>query len=430
MAGAEDSSTLTQEGTMIGTLDYVAPEQARDSHAVDIRTDLYSLGCTFYYLLTGQVPFPGGEALEKLYKHGFEQPTSVERLRPEVPPSVAAVVRKLMAKRPEDRFQTPAELAEVLVAGTGARPGARFWCWPVSKRLLVSAALGCLLLGGLILYRMTGTHSAAPIAPPSQPRSETAFANSIDMKLIGIAPGKFLMGSTSEEYLRYEKAAHGPGSPPWEIREVPQHEVKITKGFYMGVYPVTQGQYFKVTGKNPSDHKTSPDHPVEQVTWDNAVKFCQKLSDLPEERKAGRVYRLPTEAEWECACRAGTTTAFHCGNSLSFRQANFNGEQPFGNAEKGPRATRTVMVGSYPANAWGLQDMHGNVSQWCLDGARLYTDGAAEDPRGPETEGGHRVIRGGSWGFGAWDCRATLRKQRSSSQHNTDNTGFRVVCER
>jgi serine/threonine-protein kinase len=116
---SEGSSTLTQEGAVMGTLDYIAPEQARDSHRVDIRGDLYSLGCTLYYLLTRRVPFPGGSAAEKLLKHQLEQPRPVDQLRPEVPPAVAEVVRKLMARRPEDRFQTPAELAAALAALLG-----------------------------------------------------------------------------------------------------------------------------------------------------------------------------------------------------------------------------------------------------------------------------------------------------------------------
>ncbi|MFN4261656.1 MAG: serine/threonine-protein kinase, partial [Gemmataceae bacterium] len=119
----EDSSTLTKEGSVMGTLDYIAPEQAMDSHAVDIRADMYSLGCTFYFLLTGQVPFPGGDALAKLMKHKLEEPVPVEQLRPDVPAPVAAVVRKLMAKEPHDRYQTPAELAAALATlASGGRP--------------------------------------------------------------------------------------------------------------------------------------------------------------------------------------------------------------------------------------------------------------------------------------------------------------------
>ena len=120
-ADDEASATMTREGAVMGTLDYISPEQAMDSHDVDIRADLYSLGCTLYFLLTGKVPFPGGEALQKLLKHRLDEPVPVEQLRLDVPPGVAAVLRKLMAKRPEDRYQTPAEAAAALaVAGQAA----------------------------------------------------------------------------------------------------------------------------------------------------------------------------------------------------------------------------------------------------------------------------------------------------------------------
>jgi formylglycine-generating enzyme required for sulfatase activity len=213
--------------------------------------------------------------------------------------------------------------------------------------------------------------------------------------------------------------------------EGPQHKVKITKPFYMGVYEVKQSEYEKVMVKNPSTFKDGPDHPVEQVIWDEAVDFCKKLSELPDEKKAGRVYRLPTEAEWEYACRAGTTTVFHYGNSLSSTQANFNGDAPYGGAEKGPRIGKTTKCGSYqPPNAWGLYDMHGNVWEWCLDGPRTYvkSDQAVIDPKG-DLAGGSRVRRGGSWGFEAWFCRSALRGPRSPSTRY-DDFGFRVVWVR
>jgi tRNA A-37 threonylcarbamoyl transferase component Bud32 len=122
-AGGEASGTMTREGEVMGTLDFLSPEQARESHTVDIRSDLYSLGCTFYYLLSGRVPFPGGTLMDKLLRHKFDEPRPVEELRPEVPPAVAAVVRKLMAKKPEDRFQTPAEVAAALTTCPGAASG-------------------------------------------------------------------------------------------------------------------------------------------------------------------------------------------------------------------------------------------------------------------------------------------------------------------
>src|SRR5262249_6612688 len=149
--------------------------------------------------------------------------------------------------------------------------------------------------------------------------------------------------------------------------------VAITKPFFLGVYEVTQGEYAKVMGKTArgaifnQNRGGGPDHPMENVTWYQAVEYCRKLSAQAEERKTGRKYRLPTEAEWEYACRAGTRAAFHFGDSLSAKQANFNGHFPYGGAEKGSYLRKTSKVGSYRPNAWGLYDMHGNVAEWCSD---------------------------------------------------------------
>jgi formylglycine-generating enzyme required for sulfatase activity len=153
------------------------------------------------------------------------------------------------------------------------------------------------------------------------------------------------------------------------------------------------------------------------------------LSALPEEQKAGRVYRLPTEAEWEYACRAGTRTAFWWGDSASSLQANFDGRHPYGEGEKGPYLGRTCRVGSYKANPWGLYDMHGNVSQWCADwyGEDYYGQKVNKDPQGPE-KGGLRVLRGGSWIYGfARDCRAASR-DRGVLGDRICIIGFRVAC--
>jgi formylglycine-generating enzyme required for sulfatase activity len=170
-------------------------------------------------------------------------------------------------------------------------------------------------------------------------------------------------------------------------------------------------------GDNPShfrDQAVGDDFPVESVTWLQAVEFCRKLSELPAEKEAGRVYRLPTEAEWEYACRAGTTSPWHCGEGLAPAQANFSGRN-------------TQRVGSYPPNAWGLYDMHGNVREWCSDyyDGKYYLRGPAGDPQGPET-GSHRVARGGSWRDSDVLCRSAYRFNDAPVLAD-DHIGFRVV---
>jgi formylglycine-generating enzyme required for sulfatase activity len=257
--------------------------------------------------------------------------------------------------------------------------------------------------------------------------ADKVVTNSLGMKLALIPAGKFVMGSPAREAER-------------DAEEV-QHEVTISKPFYLGVYEVTQSQYQKIMGKNQAHFAEKngggPDHPVEQVRWKEAVEFCGKLSGLDAEKQAGRVYRLPTEAEWEYACRAGSTTVFNVGNSLSALQANFNGIYPYGEAAKAPNLRRTVKVGSYPPNAWGLYDMHGNVMEWCSDwyDPDYYKEGPKNDPTGPAmgvlatgfAGDFFRVVRGGSWLDEARGCRAAYRFRLQSSEPYR-LVGFRVVC--
>jgi formylglycine-generating enzyme required for sulfatase activity len=254
------------------------------------------------------------------------------------------------------------------------------------------------------------------------------IVNSIGMKLAPIPAGKFQMGSPATEAER-------------DLEEVP-HEVVISRPFYLGVYEVTQAQYEKVTGKNPSFFKRNsgggPDHPVEQVRWGEAVQFCQRVSGLAGEKEAGRVYRLPTEAEWEYACRAGTTTAFHVGDALGATQANFNGNFPYGGATSGMNRRRTAKVGSNSPNAWGLYDMHGNVAEWCSDwyDPDFYKQSPKEDPKGPSkgvvsTGFGSDcflVVRGGCWLDEARGCRSAYRFRLMPSDPYRW-VGFRVACD-
>jgi formylglycine-generating enzyme required for sulfatase activity len=258
--------------------------------------------------------------------------------------------------------------------------------------------------------------------------ADKEISNSIGMKLVRVPAGKFVMGSPAGETER-------------EAGEE-QHEVAITRPFYLGVFTVTQGHYQKVMGKNPSffnpKNGGSLDHPAEQVRWGEARDFCTRLSALAEEKKAGRSYRLPSEAEWEYACRAGTTTPFHVGDALSSKQANFNGNFPYGNAEKGPYLRHTEKVGSYKPNTWGLYDMHGNVLQWCNDwfDQDYYKKSPKENPKGPEKgamptgfdNNFFVVVRGGCWLDEGRACRSARRFRLQQSEPYRW-TGFRVVCE-
>ena len=249
------------------------------------------------------------------------------------------------------------------------------------------------------------------------------ITNSIGMKLQLMPAGEFMMGSPASESKRGDD-------------EGPQHRVQIIRPFYLGAYEVTQHEYEQVMGSNPSYFSSSDDSkervtgldtdrfPVERVSWNNAVEFCQKLS-----AREGKTYRLPTEAEWEYACRAGTTTPFHFGSVLNGKQANANGNYPYGTDRKGPYLHRTTQVGSYSPNVFGLYDMHGNVWEWCQDwyGEDYYQASPSSDPTGP-TSGSSRILRGGSWRHSPVHVRSAYRSRYTPRSRGSSN-GFRVVRE-
>src|SRR5262249_37406181 len=209
-------------------------------------------------------------------------------------------------------------------------------------------------------------------------------------------------------------------------------------------YEVTQAEFKKLMSatvkRGPIFHEGrggGPDHPMENILWREAEAFCTTLSGMAEEKQARRFYRLPTEAEWEYACRAGTTTPFHQGKSLSAKQANFNGNFPYGDAEKGPYLRQTAKVGSFAPNAWGLYDMHGNVAEWCSDyyDKDYYSKSPRVDPKGrkrgvvpTDYNDFYRVIRGGCWLDEARACRSACRF-RAMPHDPYRLIGFRVVCE-
>ena len=209
------------------------------------------------------------------------------------------------------------------------------------------------------------------------------------------------------------------GSPESEAErdgsEAP-HEVRLTRGFWLGKYEVTQSEWQAVMGSNPSYVKGAR-NPVEMVSWNDCQAFLGKLNN--------RTYRLPTEAEWEYACRAGTATAFCCGDSLDSVMANFDGNYPYGNGQVGVDRHRPVDVGSFRPNAWGLHNMHGNVWEWCSDWQGDYPSGVAVDPSGPPA-GKDRVNRGGSWGASAGGCRSAFRGGEDPGGRFSTQ-GFRLV---
>jgi formylglycine-generating enzyme required for sulfatase activity len=213
------------------------------------------------------------------------------------------------------------------------------------------------------------------------------------------------MGSTEAEVARLSEEAKGKAPRSYiEIlpSEAPKHRVRITKSCYLGQCEVTQAEYERVMGSNPCNFKDDPTCPVEMVNWDEASAFCRKLSELPDEQAVRAEYRLPTEAEWEYACRAGTTTTWYSGDDEAALQDSSWFKSNAGGA--------THPVRQKSPNAWGLYDMHGNVWEWCQDCGddRYYAMSPMVDPAGA-LGGSYRVDRGGSWNAGASFCRASFR---------------------
>jgi formylglycine-generating enzyme required for sulfatase activity len=248
--------------------------------------------------------------------------------------------------------------------------------------------------------------------------AEKGFTNSIGMEFVLIPAGTFMMGSPPDE--------------PHRQKSETQHQVTITKPFYMQTTEVTVEQWRSLMGKKFFGlfrrKKEKESKPIVKVSWFDCVDFVKKLNDLNE-----GVYRLPTEAEWEYACRAGSSDAYSWGKDIDCTKAMYSNNPPKSedctkhNKSRGLPSKGPAVVKSYPPNVWGLYDMHGNVWEWCQDWFGDYSSTAVVDPKGPET-GTKRVRRGGSWFKYGWSCRSANRNNaHPATKHNT--LGFRVVRE-
>ena len=263
---------------------------------------------------------------------------------------------------------------------------------------LISIQAGSFMMG-------SPTSANPPPLPRNRPPSPSSMSSASATGRTAPSSAKIATKTTAAPWeisFRYEA---GRGYEIGRDDLETQHQVRITKPFFMGVYPVTQAQYEAVMGNNPSIFKNKPDspqRPVENVSRDDANEFCKRLS-----QKTGRKIRLPTEAEWEYACRAGTTTRFNTGDDLSTYDAQFSiGE--------------TIVVGTFRPNAWGLYDMHGNVLEWCSDWFGRYPGKTVADPKGPP-QGTHVVLRGGAHNAKRpWGCRSAARSYANPYKRSSD----------
>ena len=234
------------------------------------------------------------------------------------------------------------------------------------------------------------------------------LSNGIELEMVLIPEGEFMMGAPETELESRNS-------------ERPQHKVNVPT-FFMGRYPITQEQWQAIMDNNPSEFKGDK-RPVERVSWDDAKEFCDRLS-----KKTKREYRLPTEAEWEYACRAGTKTPFHYGETITTELANYDGNSVYGAGVKGLYREKTTEVGEFPANEFGLCDMHGQVWEWCEDDWHENYQNAPNDGRAWLSEASiYNVIRGGSWLNYPDVCRSAIRID-VTRDFRVNDIGFRVVC--
>jgi formylglycine-generating enzyme required for sulfatase activity/tRNA A-37 threonylcarbamoyl transferase component Bud32 len=433
----EDISMLTGATAIMGTVDFMSPEQGFSSRDVDVRTDIYSLGATLFYLLTGKFMYAGNSAFAKLLAHRESPIPSLCTAMPGLPLELDNIFFKMVAKNPVDRYASMTQVisalsslgnqdaktvdidrvdaAETYVDGLAVTIAvsdvkslsaneplkSSITLTVVSKPSLFKSAFQKLfnskvIVVALALVLISVAFVCFVLVKPS-PNVDEETSNQIQLKqdeekalqlealrlqqekeakdkqdkidledssreieldLVLIPAGKFMMGDPGKD-----------------------HEVLITNSFYMGKHEVTQEQWKKVMGNNPSIKTKGPTLPVTDVSWNDCQEFIRRLND-----KTNGGYRLPTEAEWEYACRAKTTTKYSYGDIITKSDANYGGAA----------VTTIKQVGSYKPNAFGLYDMHGNVWEWCSDWYGRYSSDAEINPVGP-LSGTTRVLRGGSF---------------------------------
>lgn len=430
----DQDQVKTEPGIVLGTPYYMSPEQARGD-AVDHRTDVFSLGAVIYEMITGQLAFPGRTVSDVIAALLNQEPAPLKHHLPDTPDELQLIVSHALSKTKDNRYQDAKALANDLknlkqLSNEQARIPTQIQANTQPVDLSNDAdAHKVIKSQDLKAHKFEYVTLNARGTPVRRQKGSTRyFAEQLSeymrLQMVEIPGGTFLMGSPDTEEGRNA------------VSESPQHSVTVPP-FYMSMFPITNAQWNKLISRNvkggtiellrtPFD--ANEELPRVSVSWEEAVEFCDRLSWL-----FMKEYRLPTEAEWEYACRAGTTTPFCFGETIVPRVANFLSNVPYKAAIKAPPRNGVVASTSLEgANAFGLYDMHGNVLEWCLDkwhdnyeGAP--TDGSAwEDRVKNKDEEDKRVLRGGSYNFMAAACRSASRHSEQADK-KFSNVGFRVV---
>ena len=423
-----------------GTPHYLSPEQFQGKYPRPA-SDQYALGVLTYQMFAGHLPFEADDfnILSRAVLH--EEPDPIDG----IPPAIESAIQRSLRKTPKERFENCIIFANTLAAGLAATvspetnvkknieepPNLK----DLSPKTTTSTAQEIVSPPAAVTTGNPGGSDSLPAnvqtetvpltsntsqEPPSSasitnlPNGDIriGFPGGVELTMVKIKAGTFLMGSPEKESGRDSQEK--------------QHLVTLTEDYWLGKFAVTQGHWKAVMGNNPSRFQKGDNYPVEYVSWNDARKFCIKLNELCASQLPERYrFDLPTEAQWEYACRAGTTTALNNGKDLNRMQLFITGVSPLneiGWYEKNSDSTHEV--GKKRPNAWDLFDMHGNVLEWCLDWYGSY-DGNATDPTGP-VSGEMRVARGGCWDYGAKLCRSANRSCYYPSKRDND-VGFRLA---